>query len=191
MNDLEILQNLRLAPWIFKSTALIGSASRVGGNQFRHNFSTLAILINYGYTDPVLLKASVIHDVLEEPQLLTLTEIRDLDEDGPAVLELIREVTWKKEVHRYRHLEKILESGTKNAKILNCADRISNLTDLPDGVFSEEEMNDYLDETGMFYLSMAKEVNSKMLVELKDLLDRRRALIRRLHFAAWYTPSTN
>ena len=191
MNDLEILQNMRLAPWIYKGTALIGIARRVGGNQFRHNMATMAILIDYHYTNPVLLKASVIHDLLEDTSFVPPEEIRDLDEDGPEVLELVLEVTRNKEIHRYNYLEKILKFGSRNAKILKCADRISNLTDLPDGIFSEEEMNDYLDETGMFFLSMAKEVNDKMLVELQDLLDRRRALIRRLHFAAWYTPSRN
>lgn len=191
MNDLEILQSMRLAPWICKGTALTGITSRVGCNQFRHNMATLAILINYHYTDPVLLKASVIHNAMDETLILQPAEIIALDEDGPAVLRLIQEVTWNREIHRYKYLEKILKSGTRNAKILKCADRISNLTDLPDGIFSEEEMNDYLDETGMFLISMAKEVDGKMLVELQDLLDRRRVLIRRLHFAARYTPSAN
>jgi len=191
MNDLEILLKMGLATWIYKGTALIGGASRVGGNQFRHNMATMAILINYHYTDPVLLKASVIHDAMEETTFVSPAEIRELDEDGPAVLELIHEVMWNKEIHRYKHLENILKTGTQNAKILLCADRISNLTDLPDGIFSEEEMHDYLDETAMLIFPMAEEVNDNMLIELQDLLHRRRALIRRLHFATVYTPSNN
>jgi len=38
---------------------------RDGGNMFRHQMETLAILLEYGYTEPVLLKAALIHDLVE------------------------------------------------------------------------------------------------------------------------------
>ena len=67
MNDTDKLINLVLAPWIIKATALIGKRRNVGGNQFRHAFATLAILFDYKlFDDYVLLKASVIHDLLED-----------------------------------------------------------------------------------------------------------------------------
>ncbi|MCK9401421.1 MAG: hypothetical protein M0Q51_15695 [Bacteroidales bacterium] len=44
MSDLDALQNLVLAPYILKATALISVSRIVGGNQFRHSFSTLGIL---------------------------------------------------------------------------------------------------------------------------------------------------
>jgi len=34
---------------------------------FRHQMSTLAILLDYKFADPVLLKAAVIHDLFEWP----------------------------------------------------------------------------------------------------------------------------
>lgn len=51
------LRSLVLAPYIVKATALIGNAGYVGGNQFRHAFATLGILLDYKYfSNPVLLK---------------------------------------------------------------------------------------------------------------------------------------
>ena len=56
MNDVEALRNLVLAPYIIKATALIRVRRKVGGNQFRHSFSTLGILLDYKfYSDSVLL----------------------------------------------------------------------------------------------------------------------------------------
>ena len=56
MSDIEKLQNLVLAPYIIKSTALIGKVRHVGGNQFRHAMATLTILLDYKlFGDPVLL----------------------------------------------------------------------------------------------------------------------------------------
>jgi len=67
MNELETLKSLVLAPYILKATALIGVRRKVGGNQFRHSFSTLGILLDYKlFYDSVLLKASLLHDLLED-----------------------------------------------------------------------------------------------------------------------------
>ena len=62
----DILAGMVIAPYLQKATALRGVKRYVGGNQFRHAFATLAILIDYHYMDSVLLKASVIHDLIEE-----------------------------------------------------------------------------------------------------------------------------
>jgi GTP pyrophosphokinase len=84
MSDLSILKNLVLAPYILKATALIRVSRRVGGNQFRHSFSTLGILLDYKYYDnSVLLKASLLHDFLEDLPESTIDEIREIDEESP------------------------------------------------------------------------------------------------------------
>jgi len=67
MDDIEKLKNLVLAPYILKATALIGKQRNVGGNQFRHAMATFAILLDYKlFDDPILLKAAVIHDLIED-----------------------------------------------------------------------------------------------------------------------------
>ena len=95
----QSLSRITLAPYIVKATALIGVKRRGGSNMFRHQISTLGILLDYKVTDPVLLKASVIHDLFEDaPEMpgVTKDEITGLDADGPAVYDLVMEVTIRK-----------------------------------------------------------------------------------------------
>src|SRR5437773_11589008 len=97
MEDLEkSLANITLAPYIVKAMALIGVKRRAGSNMFRHQISTMGILLDYKITAPVLLKASVIHDLFEDAAAMpgvTEEEIRRIDADGPAVYALVMEVT--------------------------------------------------------------------------------------------------
>src|SRR3954468_7388967 len=97
MDDFEqSLSRLTMAPYIVKAMALIGVRRRGGSNMFRHQLSTMAILLDYKIIDPVLLKASVIHDLFENAATLpgvSEEEIARIDEDGPAVFALVSEVT--------------------------------------------------------------------------------------------------
>jgi len=165
-----------LAPYIQKATALIGHQRRVGGNQFRHVMATLTILLDYKYTDPVLLKASVIHDLPEDVPETNLAEIERLDEDGTSVVQLVLEVTRREEPKR-DYLARIRDTGSKQAKILKVADRISNLTDLHLDIFERQAVAKLLDETEEFILPMAIEVDANMAIELSDLMGRRRHLL--------------
>lgn len=175
MNDQErvALERLVLAPYLQKATALIGRRRQVGGNQFRHAMATLAILIDYHFTDAVLLKAAVIHDLVEEIPSTDLREIRSLDADGEGVVRLVLEVTRGAESKR-EFLKRIRDHGSNRAKILKVADRISNLTDLHMVVFEEAFVARYLAETREFIYPMALEINAQMAHEIQDLIDRRR-----------------
>ena len=97
MDDFEqSLRRLTMAPYIVKAMALIGVRRRGGSNMFRHQISTMGILLDYKIIDPVLLKASVIHDLFEDAATLpgvSEAEIVRVDADGPAVYALVREVT--------------------------------------------------------------------------------------------------
>ena len=93
MSDLESLKNLVLAPYIMKATALIAVQRDVGGNQFRHCFSTLGILLDYKFfKKSVLLKASLLHDLLEDLPETQLDEIRWIDHESQQVIDLVLEV---------------------------------------------------------------------------------------------------
>ena len=175
MNNAEkdALENLVLAPYLQKATALIGKRRRVGGNQFRHAMATLAILIDYHVTDPIILKASVIHDLLEDVPATDPEEIARIDADGREVLRLVREVTRGRE-SKLQYLERLREHGSKRAKTLKVADRLSNLTDLHLGVFGHDFMRRYVQETAEYVVPMAFEVNANMAIELQDLLEARR-----------------
>ena len=97
MEDLEKhLSNITLAPYIFKAMALIGVRRKHGSNMFRHQIGTMGILLDYKFIDPVLLKASVIHDLFEDAAGMpgvSKEEIVKIDSDGPAVYDLVMEVT--------------------------------------------------------------------------------------------------
>jgi (p)ppGpp synthase/HD superfamily hydrolase len=175
MNDTEKLENLVLAPYIIKATALIGRQRNVGGNQFRHAMATFAILLDYKlFDDYVLLKAAVIHDLIEDVPETDEKELRQIDEQANEVVDLVLEVTRPPKMDKKIFLKNILEEGSRNAKIIKVADRISNLTDLHRDFYSKSRMSSYLDQTEKYILPMALEVNKDMAIELKDLITIRR-----------------
>ncbi len=179
MNDLEKLKNLILAPYILKATALIIVQRKVGGNQFRHCFSTLGILLDYKYfSDSILLKASLLHDLLEDLPETQIDEIRWIDPESNQVVDLVLEVTKQKDETKEQYLQRVLGNGSKKAMILKCADRISNLTDLHRDTHSEQKISEYLDQTIKFVIPMARQVNANMFIELTDLVAKRREFLR-------------
>ena len=166
------LEKLVLAPYLQKATALIGRRRKVGGNQFRHSIAVFGILLDYHYADPILLKAAIIHDLFEDAPKTDPEEIESIDEDGEAVVNLASEVTRREET-KACYLARIRDSGSKRAKILKVADRISNLTDLHLGIFTPEDIRAVLEETSEYIYPVALEVNKQMAVEVKDLMRRR------------------
>jgi (p)ppGpp synthase/HD superfamily hydrolase len=181
MSDLDSLKNLVLAPYILKATALIGISRKVGGNQFRHSFSTLGILLDYKYfRDSILLKASLLHDLFEDIPTTQIDEIRHIDYEANQVVELVLEVTRRKDEIKPEYLQRILDTGSIRARILKCADRISNLTDLHRDTHPDQKISGYLDETEQYVLPMACQVNADMVIELTDLIARRREIIRKI-----------
>ncbi len=178
MSDLKALKDLELAPYILKATALISVQRKVGGNQFRHCFSTLGILLDYKYfSRSILLKASLLHDLFEDLPGVEVDEIKLIDKEGPKVVELVLEVTRYKTESKSQYLEQLLNNGSKNAMILKCADRISNLTDLHRDTHTEQKISDYLHQTEQFVVPMARKVNANMVTELSDLVERRRQIL--------------
>lgn len=167
------LKNIVLAPYMQIATALIGKARHAGGNMFRHQMDTLTILIDYGYIDSVLLKASIVHDTVEDIPEFDRNVIINADKEGREVLDLVMEVTRRPEENKRQFLQRILDSGSQKAKILKCADRISNMISLgfvTDPKFIER----YCDETEFFLLPMALEIDFNMYHELINLIMTRR-----------------
>jgi len=183
MNYTESLKNLVLAPYIIKATALIGKVRQVGGNQFRHAIATMGILLDYKFFDNyVLLKAAVIHDLFEDVPDTDEREIRSIDSEADAVVDLVLEVTRPKGMAKAAYLKRILENGSRNAKLLKVADRISNLTDLHRDLYPKKKMCEYLDQTEKWVLPMASEVNENMATELLDLIKIRRKQMKILNY---------
>lgn len=167
------LKKIALAPYMQLATDLIGKARHAGGNMFRHQMDTLTILIDYGYINAVLLKASVIHDVVEDIPGFDVNRIINCDSDGEAVYKLVLEVTKKEGQLKSDYLQHIIAGGSQDAKLLKCADRISNMTSL--GFVTDEAFIErYCDETEFYILPIALEVDYNMYQELIDLIITRR-----------------
>jgi len=153
---------------------------------FRHQMSTLAILLDYKVDDPVLLKASVMHDLFEElgdEPWVTRESIVSIDADGPAVYDLVMEVTIRMfngvREPKAGYLRRIMTSGSRRAKQLKLADRISNLVTLgfvTDRAFVER----YTAETRDHILPFSMAVDPNMHRELSDLVDNRTEQLSRL-----------
>jgi (p)ppGpp synthase/HD superfamily hydrolase len=180
VDDLErSLRNLTLAPYIIKAMALIGVKRRAGSNMFRHQIGTMAILLDYKMVDPVLLKAAVIHDLFENAVGMpgvSREEISSIDSDGPAVFELVMEVTRKMvggvPEPKSEYLLRVMQTGSPRARILKLADRISNITALG-FVHDIAFVTRYLHETRAYVLPHARQVNEDMFRELSDLVENR------------------
>ncbi|MCC7009484.1 MAG: bifunctional (p)ppGpp synthetase/guanosine-3',5'-bis(diphosphate) 3'-pyrophosphohydrolase [Acidobacteria bacterium] len=180
MPDIEqSLRRLTLAPYIVKAMALIGVRRRGGSNMFRHQLSTMAILLDYKILDPVLLKAAVIHDLFEDaPNMpgVTREDIERLDADGPEVYALVMEVTIRTadgvRESKAEYLTRVMERGSPRARVLKLADRISNLTALG-FVHDVAFVRKYLHETRIYVLPHAHAVNPDMFRELSDLVRNR------------------
>lgn len=180
MDNLEqTLGGIVMAPYIVKAMALIGVRRRAGSNMFRHQLSTMAILLDYKIVDAVLLKAAVIHDLFEDAAGLpgvTEDEITRIDADGPAVYALVMEVTQRSNgtgrEPKADYLQRIMLTGSWRARVLKLADRISNLTALG-FVHDTAFVTRYLSETRTYILPYAEEVNRDMFRELTDLVANR------------------
>ncbi len=170
------LKEMHLAPYIQVATLLIGKRRRSGGNMFRHQIDSMAILMDYGYIDSVLLKASVIHDVVEDIPDLDRSIILDIDEESAAVYKLVLEVTRRPVETKPEFLERILHYGSPSAMVLKAADRISNMISL--GYTTDVEfIQRYVNETERYVYPIAEKANPLMLAEMTELVATRRAFL--------------
>jgi (p)ppGpp synthase/HD superfamily hydrolase len=172
-SEMMLLKGTYLAPYIQLATMLIGKTREGGGNMFRHQIDTMAILLDYRYIDSVLLKASLVHDLIEDLPDFNHNLLLSIDFESPAVYDLVLQVTRNPGEAKADFLTRIRESGSRNAKILKCADRISNMISLG-FVLNTEFIARYAEETVNYIYPIAEEVNKDMLSELESLVTSRR-----------------
>ncbi len=173
MDDMLRLKGMHLAPYMQLATTLIGKRRRSGGNMFRHQLDTMAILIDYGYIDSILLKASVIHDLVEDAPGIDRDLILEIDEESADVYKLVLEVTRRPIETKAEFLGRILEFGSDKARVLKSADRISNMISL--GYVTDVAfVRRYTDETESLIYPIAELADERMLAELRELVTTRR-----------------
>ena len=183
--EVNRLKGTHLAPYIDIATVLIGKSREGGGNMFRHQLDTMAILIDYGYFDTVLLKASIVHDVLEDIPDFNHNNLLSIDFESHAVYDLVQEVTRRDGETKAEFLTRIREKGSYNAKVLKVADRISNMISLG-YVNNMEFVQRYIIETEQYILPIAAEVNQYTVTELVHLVHSRRRYLE--NFRLFRTP---
>lgn len=172
------LKNMHLAPYIQLATQLIGKRRRSGGNMFRHQIDTMAILMDYGYIDSVLLKASLIHDLVEDIPELDRDTILTIDEESSDVFKLVLEVTRRPIENKIDFLARIRDFGSARSRVLKSADRISNMISL--GYVTDVSfIQRYTDETESNIFPIARLADKRMYEELKELVATRREYLSR------------
>ncbi|HCM28870.1 MAG: hypothetical protein A2Z99_19075 [Treponema sp. GWB1_62_6] len=183
MNTEEMLKlkGMHIAPYMQLATALIGKIREGGGNMFRHQIDTMAILLDYGYIDSVLLKASVVHDLLEDVPEFNHNLLLSIDYESPAVYSLVQEVSRRSDETKAVFLTRIREQGSRLAKTLKVADRISNMISLG-FVTNAGFIERYTEETERYIYPLSEEVNPAMHRELVSLVTSRRAFLNNCTF---------
>ena len=172
------LKNMQIAPYIQLASVLIGKPRRSGGNMFRHQIDTMGILMDYGYIDSILLKASVIHDLLEDAPEIDRDTILSIDDEASEVYKLVLEVTRRPIETKMVFLQRIRDFGSSRARVLKSADRISNMISL--GYVTDVDfIRRYTDETENYVFPIAKLSDLRMLSELEDLVATRRDYLER------------
>lgn len=172
------LKNMHLAPYIQLATALIGMRRRNGGNMFRHQIDTMGILMDYGYIDSILLKASVIHDLIEDVPGVSGDSILAIDEESAEVYKLVLEVTKRPIENKLDFLARIRDYGSLRAKVLKSADRISNMISL--GYVTDIKfVQRYTEETENHVFPIARLADERMLHELEELVATRKEYLAR------------
>jgi (p)ppGpp synthase/HD superfamily hydrolase len=179
VDDMLRLKRMHLAPYMQLATALIGNLRRSGGNMFRHQIDTMAILLDYGYIDSILLKASIIHDLIEDVPGFDRDRILEIDDESTEVFKLVLEVTRRPIETKAEFLERIREFGSDKARVLKSADRISNMISL--GYVTDVEfVKRYTDETENLIFPIAELADERMLKELRGLVATRREYLARM-----------
>lgn len=160
-------------PYINVSKKLVSKKRHFAGNMFMHQMETFSILLNYNYQDKVLLKAALIHDIIEDIPNFDQSKILNLDSDSGDVLKLVKEVTKIEGETKRDFLLRIMKEGSPEAKILKCADRISNMISM--GYVTDPKFIDrYCEETEIYILPMAMTVDYRLFEENLNLCISRR-----------------
>lgn len=165
--------NNSLHPYINLALQLKSKTRKGYGTMFRHQLETFAILVEYGFTDSVLLKASLIHDVVEDVPDFNEQEIIAIDDNGHVVFQLVQEVTKRKingiDESKTDFILRIMKEGSEKARVLKLADRISNVASLCHSG-NIEFITRYLKETNECIIPFAKAINEKMHKELTQII---------------------
>lgn len=179
VNSLDIYV---LGPYIKLARTMIAIPRSIGRNAFTHAIGTMAIAIDYNYYQPIILKGCLLHDYLEDTPWAKESDIINCDEQGPEVLNIVKELTWdKNNESKQDYLIRIYNTTHIEVKIIKLCDRIDNLyTLIPAGSLDKEKIKRILKETEDFILPIAEQVSIDFVKEISDLIASRKKLLYNL-----------
>jgi len=176
--SLKMPLNLNIWPYLEIALHLKNKKRKGFGNMFRHQIDTFGILLEFGYHKPVLLKAALIHDLLEDGEEVGFHDFEDLkkiDENGKDVIQLVKEVSIRirdnNQEPREQFLERIMKRGSENARVLKLADRLSNINSLVQ-TKDKHFISRYISETNKYILPYASGIDENMARELIENLNK-------------------
>jgi guanosine-3',5'-bis(diphosphate) 3'-pyrophosphohydrolase len=151
MNDalivLELLKAIRFAAYKHRDQRRKGEEA---SPYINHPISVAGILAECGVTDPIVLKAAILHDTLED----TDTGSDELAEEyGQEVVAVVLEVTDDKSLPKQERKRLQIERASglsTRAKLVKIGDKIDNVRDVthfPPRDWSLERRRDYLEWT--------------------------------------------
>ena len=176
MENQILLAGINTAPYFALSTMSICKPRKVAGNLCRHQGMTMLILKDYGFIDAILLKASLVHDLIEDIEGFNPQLIIDCDDDGADVLSLVLEVTRRIGESKTDFLKRIYNEGSEKACLLKAADRIANLSECQ-FLMDIDFIKRLCDESEQYVIPIAKRVCKDMVTELTDLIHHARRLL--------------
>ena len=188
---LEHLKSISVAKYILLIDSLKCIPRRIGGNQMRHSLAVFGICLDYELYDPVCLKLSLCHDLLEdhphksEQYEEIKRQIREADDDGPKVLACVEEITIQNGETKEDYLKRLEASSNDIMKIIKGADRISNFTDLNTDFTNLEKIKATCIHTREYVIPMLSSVDrfryqaENMIIELTDLINNRLSIVEK------------
>lgn len=150
---------------------------RVGGEDFHtHPEAVVQILINQGHTDPVLLSAAFLHDVVEDTDVTLLAIKEKFGEEIAFLVDAATDVgkgdgkDFVEDKYERMHLtqEKILDMGKQDTRIyiIKSADRLHNLRTV--SALSRERQERLMKEAKEFHTKLAHDAGEEELASLID-----------------------
>ncbi|MBR9703749.1 HD domain-containing protein [Candidatus Woesearchaeota archaeon] len=150
---------------------------RAGGEEFHtHPEAVVNILVEQGHTDPVLLSAAFLHDVVEDTDVVMLAVRKKFGEEIAFLVDAATDVgrgDGKPRVaDKYERMrltqEKILGMGKQDSRIflIKTADRLHNLRTV--SALSQERQERLMKEARDFHTKLAHDAGEEELAGLID-----------------------
>lgn len=143
-----------------------------GERYFEHPKRVALILLDeLNIGNPSMIIAALLHDIKEDSFILTLRDIELIF--GENVREMVGTLSKGKSLPKPERDERYfnkLQKASRAVKIIKMADRLDNVRDMKG--WTPEKIEEYVGETTIIFLPIAKEVNQYLYQEIKKICEK-------------------